>query len=129
MMKHHHLQFLERFAGIDVGDIVLLPTYQQRYEVHLGVVIPPRRSPDEREAYYYYFHFKSGDWYDNAHRVDVNWARTPVGSFRTFDVPEIGGTWIRGFGEVKGGTARIASLAKEAGLTREGPVSVQGNAG
>src|ERR1700752_1832605 len=43
VMKGHHLQFLDKFGHITSGDLVLLPTYQKRYQVYLGVVVPPRQ--------------------------------------------------------------------------------------
>lgn len=119
MMKPHHVRYLERFVLIVVGDLVLLPTSaRKRNEVHLGVVFQPRR-PRLRgtgTAYYYYFDVQARDWYDNAHRVDVEWAKRADGRPRSFDVPEIGGTWIRGFGEVKAGRERVVRLARDSGL-------------
>jgi hypothetical protein len=57
LMKPHHVRFLEQFLSIRAGDLVLLPTYAKRYEVHLGIVIPPRRfegpvRPHDFAAYY-----------------------------------------------------------------------------
>ena len=100
---------------------MLLPTYQKRYQVYLGIVIRPRRlgKADRRQntqGYYYHFDIAGGDWYDNAHRVDVDWAKPEAGMFSTFDIPEVGGTWIRGFGQVQSGVRRIARLAEAAGL-------------
>jgi hypothetical protein len=111
---------LEEFRSIKPGDVVLLPTYQRRYEVHLGAAIAPRdaskRSRLDGGAYYYFFDIAAGDWYDNAHRIDVEWAKLPSGDCRTFHVPEIGGTWIRGFGQVKTGQDSILRLARDCGL-------------
>jgi hypothetical protein len=120
MMKEHHVRFLEQFVPISIGDLVLLPAYQKRYQAYLGIVIAPRRQSGGAAtnacAYYYHFDIASGDWFDNAHRVDVKWAKPSAGLFQVFHVPEVGGTWIRGFGEVKAGTKRILSLAQRAGL-------------
>jgi hypothetical protein len=120
MMREHHLHFLEQFVEIEPGDVVLVPTYQTRYQVYLGVVVRPRRPEVHLDgiapAYYYHFDIAAGDWFDNAHRVDVRWARPPEGLFQVFDIPEIGGTWIRGFGEVKAGKERILRLAQTADL-------------
>ena len=80
----------------------------------MGIVIPPRRCPGQagsRGAYYYHFDIAAGDWYDNAHRVDVDWRRDPSGVLDTFDIPEVGGTWRRGFGEIKAGHQRVVQLA------------------
>ena len=117
VIQQHHLRLLERFREIAVGDIVLLPTYAKRYEVHIGEVIAPRFAPTSPQItgpYYYYFDVANGDWFENAHRVDVRWARPQAGLFLRFSVPEIGGTWIRGFGQVKTGSSRIVKLLREA---------------
>lgn len=114
LIKQHHVGFLEQFLDIEVGDLVLLPTYGNRYEVHIGEVIQRRgakASAHNQEAYYYFFDIAAGDWFDNAHRVDVRWVRPEAGMFSKFMVPEIGGTWIRGFGQVKGGSERLVQLA------------------
>jgi len=122
-MKQHHVRFLEQFVSVALGDLVLLPTYQKRYQVYLGIVVRPRRlgNADRTQntvAYYYHFDLAGGDWYDNAHRVDVDWAKPQAGMFSTFDIPEVGGTWIRGFGQVQSGVHRIVRLAESAGLLR-----------
>jgi hypothetical protein len=120
MMKDHHAQFLDQFVRIEVGDLVLLPTYQKRCQVYLGVVVSSRRKQESLRsgglAYDYHFDISAGDWFENAHRVDVRWAKRLAGLFQVFDVPEVGGTWIRGFGEVKAGTERIQSLTQHAPL-------------
>lgn len=120
VMKRHHIRFLEEFVQIIPGDLVLLPTYQKRYETHLGVVIPPRRATITggrfQTPYYYYFDIPSRNWYENAHRVDVEWAKRADGMAWSFTIPEIGGTWMRGFGEVKTGAQRIIGLARNSGL-------------
>ena len=42
MMKGHHVRYLQQFVHILPGDLVLLPTDGRCYQVHLGVVVPPR---------------------------------------------------------------------------------------
>ena len=114
-IKFHHVGYLEQFSSIIIGDIVLLPTYRKHYEVHLGIVISPRQETKYDQiglAYYYYYDISKGDWYDNAHRVNVQWLQDSNRSFSSFDVPEIGGTWRRSFGQVKNGSQRIIQLAK-----------------
>jgi hypothetical protein len=117
VIQPHHLRFLEQFRDIEIGDIVLLPSYAKRYEVYIGEVVPPRIArafPRTTGAYYYYFDVAKGDWFENAHRVDVRWARQEAGLISRFSVPEIGGTWIRGFGQVKTGSSRIVGLLRSA---------------
>lgn len=120
-MRPHHVRYLEQFREILSGDLVLLPSYALKYEVYLGVVVPPRRSASghaSSTAYYYHHDVPTGDWYENAHRVDVDWTPTTEGVRRTFEVPEIGGLWLRGFGGVKTSVAKIMALAKDVGLIR-----------
>lgn len=64
-----------------------------------------------RCATYYFFDIAGGNWFDNAHRVDVRWLKPEADMFTPFMVPEIGGTWIRGLGPVKGGSERLVRLA------------------
>ncbi len=119
MMKAHHVRFLEQFAGILPGDLVVLPGYQRRHEVHLGIAVPPRRSEFSRGgggAYYYHFDISACEWFENAHRVDVKWAVGADGTVRWFDVPEIGGSWLHGFANITARSSRIEQLAAEAGL-------------
>lgn len=120
MMRKHHVRLLEQFFLIDVGDLVVLPSYKKQYEVHIGVVISPWRPQSGRTgaAYYYYVDIEAGDWYDTAHRVDVRWARRDKGRPSLFDIPEIGGIWRRAFGEVKAGCERTVQLARDSGLIR-----------
>ena len=119
MMKAHHVRFLEQFAGILPGDLVALPGYRQRYEVHLGVVVSPRRQQfarGENGAYYYHFDVPAGEWFENAHRVDVKWAVAADGTPALFDLPDIGGSWLHAFGNITARSSRIEQLAAEAGL-------------
>ena len=118
LMQPHQVGYLEQFVSIGVGDIVVIPTYQNQYEVYLGVVIPPRNGVPGAagRAYYYHFDIPAGDFFENAHRVDVNWARNPDGTFLAFDIPEIGGIWRRAFGQVNAGSRRIIQLARDSGL-------------
>lgn len=108
----------EQFALIEVGDIILIPTGLRRYQVHLGVAKPPRMGVNlaaPHRAYYYFYNIASGDWYENAHRIDVEWAKSG-NEFQAFDIPEIGGTWLRSFGPVKAGRMLSEQLAKGSGL-------------
>ncbi len=120
LMKPNHVRLLERFFVINVGDLVVLPSPKKQYEVHIGVVLSPWRPQSGRSgsAYYYYVDIEAGDWYDMAHRVDVQWAKRENGRTSLFDVPEIGGIWRRAFGEVKAGRERTERLARDSGLIR-----------
>jgi hypothetical protein len=42
-LEPRHERYLEQFVPINTGDLVLLPAYTRRYEVHLGIVVPPRQ--------------------------------------------------------------------------------------
>ena len=121
MMKRHHFGYLELFVQIRPGDLVLLPTDRRYCQVHLGIVVPPRRPKLARAgtpAYYYYFDIPGLNWYENAHRVDVNWAKGADGAHGEFNIPGIGGTWRRGFGQVTAGEPLVIQMAKAAGLLR-----------
>jgi hypothetical protein len=63
-----------------------------------------------------HFDIAAGDSFENAHRVDVRWTRADAGMFSKFQIPDIGGTWIRGFGEVHLGSDVVAQLAPTANL-------------
>ena len=121
MMKRHHVRYLQQFVHILPGDLVLLPTDGRCYQVHLGVVVPPRRPELARAgipAYYYYFDIPGRNWYENAHRVDVDWAKGADGAHGEFNIPGIGGTWRRGFGQVTAGEPLVIQMATAAGLLR-----------
>lgn len=122
MMAPRHVRYLEQFREILPGDLVLLPSDTGRCAVHLGVVIPPQRGDLDRTrstAYYYHFDIRHQEWYENAHRVDVEWARDDGGGgFRSFEVPELGGLWLRGFGRATGAADRARALARTCGLIR-----------
>ena len=99
-----------------MDDIVLLPTYRKSFEVQIGIVKQPRFETVTGKyglAYYYYYDITKRDWYENAHRVDVSWLQDLNGDYRSFDIPEIGGTWRLSFGQVKKGRQRIIQLVKD----------------
>lgn len=118
LMRPPHVRLLEQFFTIKVGDLVVLPSYEKQYEVHVGVVIPPWRPQLGRSgtAYYYYVDIAAGDWYDTAHRVDVEWAKGSKGRPILFDIPQIGGVWRRAFSEVKAGREPTIRIARDSGL-------------
>lgn len=56
------LGYLEQFAQIRVGDIIVTPAFREKHDVHLGVVIPPRRTnlhrpPRRADVSAYYHHY------------------------------------------------------------------------
>lgn len=121
LFQPHQGRYLEQFAAINSGDLILLPAYTRRYDVHLGIVVPPRqpaRAGRWRTAYYYHYDIQNREWFDCAHRVDVDWARLPDGRPMVHDIPEIGGTWLRAFGEVKAAREHVLRLAKAYDLIR-----------
>lgn len=119
-IKDRHLRYLDQFRSIQVDDLVAMPTGSGRYSVHVGKALPP---PDAVEgdsggtglptpAYYYFFDVSRGAWFENAHRVSVDWVGDLGGRAGDFHVPEIGGLWLRGFGEIKAGRARLEALVR-----------------
>jgi hypothetical protein len=111
-----NLTYLEQFASIQPGDLIVIPADRTHYDVHVGVVITPRRLPGYRGAYYYHFDIAVGDWYDNAHRVDVDWKRTASGGFAVLPLPELGGLWRHAFGPILQGHEALLRAATRAGL-------------
>jgi hypothetical protein len=67
-------------------------------------------------AYYYYYNILKGDYYECAHRVNVQWAKGEDGEFGIFDVPEIGGIWRQAFGQLKLATERLHTIARKVGF-------------
>src|ERR1700704_5843806 len=61
------MRYLEQFADIRVGDLVLIPAGREKYDVHIGIVQPnsnqhaglPRWAP-----YFYYHNVPDGEWYE-----------------------------------------------------------------
>ena len=85
--------------------------------MYLGIVVPPRNPVNHSgTAYYYHYDIAAGDWFENAHRVDVQWKRTASGAFEALSVPELGGLWRCAFGPVESGHERLLMLATRAGL-------------
>ena len=129
MMQPLHLGYLEYFASIRVGDVIVVPAYREKYDVYVGLVIPPRRARQDRptpapgwSAYYYHYDISAGDWYENAHRVDVQWKRTGTGALTILHVPELGGLWRKSFGPIESGHERLLVLAAQAGVLPQNPI-------
>jgi len=121
--KPHFRRYLAAFAAIKTGDLVLIPAGGAKYEVHLGLVVQRRGlqgEPSSRgariAAYYYHHDLRSGHCFENAHRVDVRWARDEAGVYAAHVVRELGGLWPRAFGPVKAGHQHALRLASDVGL-------------
>jgi hypothetical protein len=111
-----NLTQLEQFASIRPGDLIVIPAERAHYDVHLGLVTSPRRFPTRKGAYYYHFDIAAGDWYENSHRVDVDWKRTAAGDFAVLGLPSLGGLWRRAFGPILQGHEELLLAATRAGL-------------
>jgi len=100
-------RYLRQFgARVRVGDLVVVPSERGKPYFHLGRVEPaPGRSFDS--AYFYRWRWLSvtssmeqrGDFYENAHRVQVTWAKRgrETAAFRS---PDLSGYWRRAFSPV-----------------------------
>jgi hypothetical protein len=109
-------EYLEQFASIRPGDIILIPAYTVPHDIYLGVVVKRdhqagEESLDPRLHAYYYFHdIPNKAWYENAHRVDVRWDKTRIHHIE-------GWNWRLAFSPVKHNGARIAAeIARKSGL-------------
>jgi hypothetical protein len=128
-LSSRSMSYLEHFVSIRVGDVIVIPAFREKYDVHVGVVIPPRRTEPPRplsargwSAYYYHYDIAAGDWYENAHRVDVTWKRTASGGFEILSLPELGGLWRCAFGPIENGHERLLMLAARAGVLPRNPI-------
>ena len=125
--KDVHESYLEKLASIQTGDVVVIPADREEHDVHIGTVVL-RLAPDRQvtcvrpglAAYYYRYNVPSGNWFENAHRVDVLWDRDGQGEFGVHTVPELGGVWRRAFGSIVEGERRVLELAGQLGLIRSG---------
>jgi hypothetical protein len=113
-ISDEHLGYLEQFASIRVGDLMLIPAYRDKFDVRVGVVSPP---PTERSTdfdgfhpYHYHYDVQSEAWYENAHRVPVQWSR----KFATLSC--LGRVWLKAFGQIVKGSAEVVEAARERGL-------------
>jgi hypothetical protein len=118
------LDNLERFANIRIGDVIVMPAAREKYDVHFGVVVPNETSPNARlgsAPYYYHYDVGSGDWFENAHRVPVQWHRASNGTWSVVGVPELGGIWRMSFGRVDHARRTLIETALKAGFTLPSP--------
>lgn len=117
-----HQKFLLKFKSIKAGDLILIPSIEATYSVYLGIAltvdkhkVPPYMNP-RPDAYYYYYNLDLGDWYECAHRVNVQWAKDSTGEFTIFQINELESiNWRLAFSEVKNEN-NIYQLAQQAKL-------------
>jgi hypothetical protein len=122
-ISDRYRRYLERWADISVGDLILIPAGEGKYQAHLGVVTLRDRdtrqeieSPVGAPAYYFFHDVANGEYYECAHRVDVRWHRSTAGTAVVHHFPEIGGLWLSAFGELKTGAQQAERVALSAGL-------------
>lgn len=80
------------FASIKAGDFILIPSPDEIYNLHFGMVLTKERKSvedirrsDRPNAYYY----QIDDYFECAHRVNVQWAKEQNGEFAEVYVPKI----------------------------------------
>lgn len=104
-IEDHTLRYLEQFSTIEKGDLILMPSGTGKFWVHFGIVEPDGDKP----LYSYHYDTKSGDWFENAHRLSVRWLRKSTGHWMTEHLPDLGGNWFHAFGRVV--AAKKAAIA------------------
>lgn len=111
------LRYLQQFASIRVGDLMVLPAGKTIGHCHIGLVEPAPCDEDSKIAYFYYYDVAKADWFENAHRVNVRWAKSGPKA-TAFDLNDLGGgVWRRAFASVKSGAEEVVVTANRAGLT------------
>lgn len=109
---------LLKFASIRAGDFIVIPADEELHEVHFGLVLTKDRKKvplyftQRPIAYYYDYNIANGDFYECAHRVNVQWARQEDGQFAKIYVPEIGGVWRMAFGELHKSSDKLNSFVR-----------------
>ena len=113
---------LRKFSQVKAGDFMLIPADEEQFEVHFGLVLTPdkKRSPayitPRQNAYFYHYDISNGDYYECAHRVNVEWAKDKSGDFACISVPEIGGLWRQAFGKLSKTTDNLVKAIKYYGF-------------
>ena len=114
-----HMGYLEQFAGIRTGDLVLIPADREKYDVHLGIVQRNSNQPAGVSGwapYFYYHNVSAGDWYENAHRIPVQWQGASTGKPVIVAVPGLGGLWLKAFGRVESAKNDVIDIARRAAV-------------
>jgi predicted HNH restriction endonuclease len=105
---------LEQFASIEVGDVVLIPAGRGRNMVHIGIAVSAPGGGLGGSAYYYHYDVAHGDWFENAHRVNVLWARQCDGSATLFKIQGI--QYRQKLSRLVAANSSAIAEAKKAGL-------------
>jgi len=115
--------YLRKFLSIEAGDIILIPADQDSGEVHLGIALTVDRKKvvpyinPRPSAYFYYHNIEQHDWYECAHRVNVQWATSGPNDFSVFRIHETeGNVWIHAFSQVKDDNGAIYQAAMKSKL-------------
>jgi hypothetical protein len=114
-----HVGYLEQFAGIRTGDLVVIPADREKYDVHMGIVQRNSNQPVGMPGwapYFYYYDVPAGDWYENAHRIPVQWQGTSASAPSIVAIPGLGGLWLKAFGRVESARDDVVDIAKRAGI-------------
>lgn len=106
---------LDEFRSIQVGDVVVMPAGVGKDLVHIGLVEPPPNGGPS--AYYYRYDVAQGDWFENAHRVNVEWARDTAG--RPAVVEVVGIPWRRKFSRLTAASAAAIAAADRLRLSAD----------
>jgi len=115
-------RYLKLFSSILAGDLILIPGYEGISVVHLGIVLTKDRKKvlpyiePRPSAYYYYYDISKQDWYECAHRVNVQWAQDENGEFMSYIEESIKiNVWRTAFAQIRGEN-NIFNTAKKFGL-------------
>ena len=108
-------RYLDQFAGICNGDLILIPAGAAKGDVHVGIVTNHNEvsAAPGIPAYYYHHDVPNGAPYECAHLVDVRWLREPGGEAIVRRVDRLGGLWLRAFGPVHAAAEQVMRLAAE----------------
>jgi hypothetical protein len=108
------------FASIKAGDFILMVAPGDAYNFHFGMILTkektrvnPHISP-RPNAYYFYHEIKSGDYYECAHRVNVEWAKEQSGDYAEVYAPKI--HYRLAFSQVHEDMERLQSYIKKYGF-------------
>jgi hypothetical protein len=122
-IEKRYQTYLRKFSSIKAGDLILIPADKDGGDVHLGIaltvdkkVVVPYIEP-RPNAYYYYQDIPKGDWYECAHRINVQWAKTGPQEFSVFPfLANKDNVWILAFSPVTNEDSTIYHEAEKAKL-------------